>query len=194
MSASTVIGGKELILVDWKVLAVCSGLNFETGGTMHVSVYFDPELNPDLRAPVPSAEEYRKYFTDPETIALAMKKAQPSIRRSPQIRQIFALSFGSRDHDPYFDWVLDQKIETLLPYAIKSVKEIGRSQTEGAQLLAELLSNLGQLDDWAEVNRRRFSACRLLVDAQVAETLSLAGENVAGDPSDYVSIHLRRFV
>ncbi len=192
MSASAVIGGKELILVDWRVLAVCSGLNFETGGTMNVSVYFDPDLDPELRAPLPSAEEYTKYFSDPETIALAMKQAQPGIRRSSQIRQILALDFSSRDHDPYFDWVLSQKIDKLLPQTVRAVEEMGRSRSEGTQFLAELLSNLGKLDDWSQLNRRRFSSYRLLVDPEVAEALSLTSESAAEHHDEFVTIFRSR--
>lgn len=193
MSATAVIGGKELILLDWHVLAVCSGLDFETGGTMKVSVYFDPELDPERVSAPPSAEEYKKYFTDPEMIALAMKQAQPRVKRSPQMIPILALDFASRDHDPYFDWVLDLQADVLFPKGIKAVQKMGRPADEAAGFLAELLPALGELEDWGEVNRQRFSGYRLLLDAKVAELLALPGESVPEQSGDYVAAYVRRF-
>ncbi len=184
MAAVKIIGGEDLVLPEWRVIATCAGINFEIGGAMTVAVFVDPQLNPELPLSIPTEEEFRKYANDPETIALLMKGAKPRLKRSVDTKQILNLAFGSRDHAPYFDWVLDRPLDRLIKDGQAAMEVLGRAGTDPMDLLRLLLLNLGRLKDWGELNRYNFSAYRLMVHSQVAEALSIVREHVTQDGSD----------
>jgi hypothetical protein len=193
VSAVETIAG-DLILPDWGLIATCGNIDFETGGTMSVPVYLDPQISSDhLPLSTPTEEDFRKLVSDPETIALLMKQARPSLRRSPDTRQILHLTFASRDNAPYFDWVLHQGMDRLMKGG-QAIRELGRADADPAAVLRLLLSHLGRLAPWGEVNRYVFSAYRLLVDPSVAESLSLTGECVTVGGRQMIIIFKKRVV
>ncbi len=192
MSKSLLVGGKHLILPNWQVLAVCGGLDFEAGGTMKLDVFFDPQLGPEPQIIEPSADEYRKYASGPEEVELLMKGAHPRVRLSHEARQVLALSFGSRDHSPHFDWELHQKRDDLIQRAGTAVTTMGRPRESSIAFLRELLAEIGILDDWAEVNTSRFSNYRIVIEADLATAIALPGASPAAVSNGLVAIFCGR--
>ncbi len=188
MSAFEIIAGEQLILPEWRVIATCVGIDFETGGTMMVAVYVDPQLNPALPLSTPTKEEVKKHVLDPERVDLVMQRLKPRMKMSAETQQILMLTFSSRDRAPYFDWVLDHDMDRLTRGGKASVELLGHPDGHVTILLGLLILNLGRLQAWSNVNRQRFSAYRLMVKPGVAQALSLTCEHVGDDDGGHVII------